>query len=163
MIFALGPGPGPCLHTSHPLSLKSSKFEGLIFFKPLWRTVVASGGSKSSNIEDLGFVKPLLTGVVASSGSKSLKLKILVFLRRCLWRVEILNIEGRGLFKPLWRIVVASHFQILFFLTSTGGPSTPPASRNLQHLKILDLLSFFGGSSSPPARRNPQELKIWDF
>ena len=73
------------------------KNEGLGLFHPLWRAVVASGGSKSSHIKDLGFCKPLWRTVVASGGSKSSTIEGLGFLRasmadrRCLQRVEILT------------------------------------------------------------------------
>ena len=60
------------------------------FVKPLWRAVVASGGSKSSISEALGFVKPLWRIVVASGGSKSTEM------------------EDLELLKPLWQAVVAS-------------------------------------------------------
>ena len=63
--------------------------------------------------------------------------------RRCLWRVEISKIEGLGLFKPLWQIVVASggskHSKIeLDFLSLYSGPALPPAGPNAQQLKTLD-------------------------
>ena len=48
-------------------------YDELAFFKPLWPTVVASGGSKSSIIEGLGFFEPLWPTVVASARSKSSK------------------------------------------------------------------------------------------
>ena len=53
--------------------------EGFRRFKPLWRIVVASGGSKFLKVEDIGFVKPLWQALVASGGSKSSKLKALDF------------------------------------------------------------------------------------
>ena len=66
------------------------KIEGLGFFKPLWRSVVASGGATSSQKEGLRFVEPLWPTVVASSGSKSSR------------------IQGLCVLKPLWWTVVAS-------------------------------------------------------
>ena len=39
--------------------VESSTIEGLGFFKALWPTVVAPGGSKSSKNEGLRFVEPL--------------------------------------------------------------------------------------------------------
>ena len=59
--------------------------------------------------------------------------------RHCLQRVEILRIEGRGLLKPLWRIVVAS-----------SGPKS---------ITIEDLGCFLASTADP----NSQELKILDF
>ena len=46
------------------------KRECLGLVKPLWRTVVASGGSKYLKIERLELFKPLWRTVIASGGSK---------------------------------------------------------------------------------------------
>ena len=80
------------LARARPVPMLAHRLKVLFFilFKPLWRTVVASGGSNSSKSEGPGSLKPLWLIVVASGGSKSS------------------TIGGLDFFRPLLRTVAAS-------------------------------------------------------
>ena len=77
-----GPGLGlrPFVHTSHPLWLQSSKFEGLGFFKPLWWTVVASGGSISFKTNILDRLSLYGGSSLPPAGRNPQQLKVLDFV-----------------------------------------------------------------------------------
>ena len=79
-----------------PARVEILEIEGLGFFKPLWRIVVASGGSKFSKNEGLGLLRLCVGSFWPLASRNSQKLKILDFQasikgRHCLRRVDILT------------------------------------------------------------------------
>ena len=117
------------------------KVEGLGFVKPLWRTVVASGGSKFSKIEDLGFFKSLWRIVIALGGRNPQQFKIFDFS----------SLYGGSSLPPAARN--PQKMKVLDFVSLYGGPSMPPA---VEILKMEDLGFFKPVSRGVVASSGPK-------